>query len=557
MIGTMARWAPLLLAVAVIHLILIQPNHPDAMTWGALRLFPLELPVLLIALILGSLLPGYGPLLVRISVTLFLTMMPLIKLADYATYVSYARGFNLVLDLHLLPAAWHLASGSIGVGPAALLVLTLGCSVILLASIVWWATGQMTALSIPRPAGPVLAVAMVPAVAMAAADIERGWTSFVPPGDAFTARLAIEHAVKVAATRGDLIRFREEAARDAFADLPRDRLLERLRGHDVVMLFVESYGRSTLENPRYAPTIRDRLEAIEDELAEAGLAMRSAWLTAPMIGGQSWLAHASILSGLWIDNQRRYQALIASPRRSLLRYAADAGWRTVGVMPAITLAWPEAEWYGYEELYVAANLGYEGLPFNWVTMPDQFTLKAFERFELAGAKRRPVFAEIALISSHAPWTPVPELVDWDTIAEGRIFDEMASAGDPPEVVWRNRDRVRDQFRQAVDYSLEVIGSFANRHSESAPLLIVLGDHEPAAFVSEAPDSFDVPVHVIGPPDLIEVLGDWNWSTGLVPTADAPVWAMDSFRDRFLDAFSDAQAERATRTPPLGGAAWLR
>jgi hypothetical protein len=557
MIGTLTRWTPLLLAVGVIHLILIQPNHPGAMTWGALRLFPLELPVLLITLILGSRLPGYGPLLVRVTVTLFLNVMPLLKLADYATFVSYARGFNLVLDLHLLPAAWNLTSGSIGVAPAALLVLAMACFVVLLAFIVWWATGQIMTLSPPRSLRPALAVAMVPAVAMAAADIERGWAPFAPPGDAFTARLAVEHAAKVAATRGDLIRFRDEAARDAFADLPRDRVLEGLRGHDVMMLFVESYGRSTLENPRYAPTIRDRLETIEDELAEAGLAMQSAWLTAPMIGGQSWLAHASILSGLWIDNQRRYQALIASPRRSLLRYAADAGWRTVGVMPAITLAWPEAEWYGYEGLYVAADLGYEGLPFNWVTMPDQFTLKAFERFELAAAERRPVFAEIALISSHAPWTPVPQLVDWGTIAEGRVFDEMASAGDPPDVVWRDRDRVRDQFLQAVDYSLEVIGSFANRHSENAPLLIVLGDHEPAAFVSEAPESFDVPVHVIGPPHLLEAVADWNWSTGLVPTADAPVWAMSDFRDRFLDAFSNEQTERATSVPPPGGAAWLR
>ena len=38
------------LAALILHLVLIQPNHPGAMTWGALRLFPLELPVLLLGL---------------------------------------------------------------------------------------------------------------------------------------------------------------------------------------------------------------------------------------------------------------------------------------------------------------------------------------------------------------------------------------------------------------------------------------------------------------------------------------------------------------------------
>ena len=61
-----------------------------------------------------------------------------------------------------------------------------------------------------------------------------------------------------------------------------------------------------------------------------------------MVGGQSWLAHASLLSGLRIDNQGRYRALLASPRRTLLHLAQAAGWRTAAVMPAITLAWPEA-----------------------------------------------------------------------------------------------------------------------------------------------------------------------------------------------------------------------
>jgi hypothetical protein len=30
---------------------------------------------------------------------------------------------------------------------------------------------------------------------------------------------------------------------------------------------------------------------------------------------------------------------------------------------------------------------------------------------------------------------------------------------------------------------------------------------------------------------------WNWQDGLLPGRTAPVWGMDAFRNRFLDAFS--------------------
>jgi len=39
------------LAAMILHLVLIQPNHPDALTWRALSMFPLELPAILLALI--------------------------------------------------------------------------------------------------------------------------------------------------------------------------------------------------------------------------------------------------------------------------------------------------------------------------------------------------------------------------------------------------------------------------------------------------------------------------------------------------------------------------
>ena len=57
-------------------------------------------------------------------------------------------------------------------------------------------------------------------------------------------------------------------------------------------------------------------------------------------------------------------------------------------------------------------------------MPDQYTLAAFHRLELARTGARPVMAEIDLVSSHTPWTPLPHLVDWGDVGDGSVFDGM-------------------------------------------------------------------------------------------------------------------------------------
>src|SRR3546814_10947938 len=106
-----------------------------------------------------------------------------------------------------------------------------------------------------------------------------------------------------------------------------------------------------------------------------------------MVGGQSWRAHGSVLSGLWIDDQRRYDSLMASDRRTLVHGFRRAGWRTVAAMPAITMPWPEGDYFGFDTVYAAADLGYRGDHFNWGTMPDQENPPAPQRLEFAPARK--------------------------------------------------------------------------------------------------------------------------------------------------------------------------
>lgn len=530
----------LILATLVLHLVLIQPNHPGAMTWGALALFPLELPAILAALVLtGKALAG---LVLRAALVTVLIVIALLKLADFGTFIAFNRGFNIVVDFNLVEAGWVLLQGSVG---PALAFAALGAALAVVAGVIaalWWASGVWAGLPSPKGTRLVAAFVFVAASSVAVAEIgqvRRAWTLPAPvadwiPGAAFTARVGLERAEQIRDTRADLARFRTAARMDPM--LGRGPFFDRLGGRDLILVYIESYGRSSFENPLYVPTHTGTLRRIEADLSARGLAMRSAWARAPMVGGQSWLAHGSVASGLWLDSQGRYRALLASPRRTLFHFAQDAGLRTVAVMPAHIFPWPEGRFFSFDAIYNAPDLGYAGAPFNWITMPDQFTLNALDRLERSRSDRDPLFAQVALVSSHAPWVPVPELVDWDAIGDGTIFNQWALSGDPPEVVWRDNDRVRDQFRQAIDYSLQSLGAWAARHAGDPPLIIALGDHEPARFVSGVA-GYDVPIHVIGPPDLVSAFDALGWTAGLVPDPNLPAHSMDTLRDLLLTTLS--------------------
>lgn len=528
------------LALAVLYLVLSLPNHPAALTPGILRVFPLELPVIFVALAILPAAHGFT-IAVRVALVVFLTLVTALKLADFATFSTYNRGFNPLVDLHLIPAAWNLASGAVGAalagaGAAALLV-----GIAFLAWLIWWATGQLSRLTLGPGLRRAASLVMAPLAVIAGLEIAAAMRTialpFNVPGAAFTARVAAERVTMLSHTMERLNAFRDAAHSDPFADVTP--LLDRIGQRDVLLIYIESYGASSLTNPRYGETHLQTLAGIEAELDAKGLAMRSGWLEAPILGGQSWMSHTTLATGLWTPDQRTYGAALVSGRASLFHLAQRHGFETVAVMPAITMDWPEADFMGFDRVLAADDLGYRGLPFNWVTMPDQFTLAALDRLVREGQPgldRSPVFAQVALISSHAPWTPVPRLLGWDDIGDGQIFNAVAQSGDPPEVIWRDRERVRSQFLKAIDYSLRTVGSYAARQAAAPPLLIVLGDHQPAPFVSED-EGLAVPIHVIGPPELVEPFAEWGWRTGLIPHPDAPTIAMDQFRNRFLTTFS--------------------
>jgi hypothetical protein len=509
-----------------------------ASPWLAAAALEVTIVFALLAL-LPPLRAGWPGRIVAAAVALATALVVVLKAADLVMYESLARSLNPVLDVRLAKSVVHLLTETLGIllGWLCLAGLALIPALVFAGSFVA-VRGVQRALDrrFVRRTTLSACAALIGLFALQQL-LPQALGQRRPVSNQASAMLFNQWHTAASALAG-MKAFEAAVARDPFRTVPAAHLLARLGGADVLLIFVESYGRSALELPRYAQTLLPTLEEFEQRLAERGLLAASAWLTSPTVGGQSWLAHGTLEGGLWLGDQAHYDLLVQSERLTLTRAFARAGYRTVALKPAITRPWPEGERLGFAKIYAAADLGYAGAPYNWVTMPDQYTLFVLERAERTGADH-PLFAEVSLISSHAPWTPIPPVLeDWSMIGDGSVFSEWADEGDPPEVVWRDPERVRQQYARAIDYVVGVLASYAANFVDGRTLLVLVGDHQPAPLITGDDASRDVPIHVIsGDPALLAPFVGWGFTPGMRPSAGAPPKGMDEFRDFLLHAFS--------------------
>ncbi|WP_237707835.1 alkaline phosphatase family protein [Hoyosella subflava] len=314
--------------------------------------------------------------------------------------------------------------------------------------------------------------------------------------------------------------------------------LAALRGKDVVFAFVESYGRIALEDPEFAPTVKAVLDDGTRQLDAAGFGSRSGYLTSPVSGGDSWLAHATLQSGLRVANQYSFDKLVESDRLTLTS-AFNTDWRTVAVMPANRGPWPAGDYYGFDQIYDEESLDIRSRTYFGFQAPDQYTLSFFQRTERERAGREPVMAEIALVTSHWPWHMIPYLRDWNDVGDGAVFDEPdAGQSASAQVVMLDNARMRDGYRRAIEYSLSTLVSYVQTYGDDDLVLFLLGDHQPPTYLIGENKGLDVPITIVTRDQaVLDQIADWGWETGLRPSPHAPVWPMESFRDRFLTAFS--------------------
>ena len=465
-------------------------------------------------------------------------MLTIVKILDMGFFAAFDRPFNPVTDRGYFGPALAVARDSIGETKANVLGVLAALLAVAVVVLMPLAVLRLTGLVTRHRTVSIRTAAALGVVWTLCALLGAQFVPGEPIASTSASGLAYDQVQEVRAGIQDREVFAEEAAVDAFRDTPGEELLTGLRGKDVIFAIVESYGRVAVEDPAISPEVNAVLDAGTSRLRAAGFSSRSAFLTSSTFGGLSWLAHATLQSGLWVDNQQRYDDLLDSDRLTLASAFKRAGWRTVDDVPSNTRDWPEGEsFYQYDKVYDSRNVGYRGPKFSYAAMPDQYTLSAFQRLELAQTDRAPVMAEIDLVSSHTPWAPLPRMVEWSQVGDGSVFNGMPAQGESPEEVWRDADRVKAAFGQSIQYSLETLVSFVETYGDDDLVLIVVGDHQPSTIVSGEDASHDVPITVIAhDPAVIDRISSWGWQDGMRPDPEAPVWPMDEFRDRFFTAY---------------------
>lgn len=513
-------------AVLLVWVSLDLPSRTADLSPTVLLRVPVEgLVLVALALVLPERVGRVLALLIGVVVV----ALAVVRTLDVGFALVLDRPFSPLSDWGYLPSGVGVMTDSVGRAAAIGLVVLAGLAVLAFAVLVPLAAVRTTRVA-RRHRTPAAAALVV----LGVVPLLLGLSS------TSTTAAAVEVVGQVRYELHDRVVFARRIAQDPYADAPPAQLLAGLRGHDVLVVFVESYGRVAVQGTSFSPSIDRVLDRGTGQLRRAGYRARSAWLTSPTFGAGSWLAHASIQSGLWVNSQGRYDQLLRTQRLTLTSAFGRAGWRTVLDAPADTRAWPEGRaFYRPDAVYDSRNVGYAGPAFGYAPIPDQYTLSWLAGHELRPGPRPRVMAEVDLVSSHHPWAPLPHLVPWGRVGDGSVFDPMPARGDTAAEVFADPERVRAAYAESVRYSLRTMIGFLRRmqHRDPGLVVLMLGDHQPHSYVTGSRPGHQVPVSLVTRDrSVVRRTAGWHWQPGLHPGAGAPVWGMHSVRDRIFSAF---------------------
>jgi phosphatidylglycerophosphate synthase len=528
-----------ILAGLLVWAALVVPDQPSGITPVGFMRVPLE-GLVLIALAL--VLPATPRRILAGLIGPVLGLVVILKVLDMAFVTFVARPFDPVGDLSNLSTGVETMRSALGATKANLLIVGGVTFSVVLLVFTTLALFRLTRVAANHRRWSLRAVTGLGAVWLLSVVSGAQLLSHTSIASTSTASFVFHEVRTVQADIRDNAVFATEISHDAFRNTPGDQLLTDLRGKDVLLVFVESYGQVSVQGSPFSPAIDSLLDTGTKQLSKAGFSARSAFVNAPGFGGISWLGHSTLQSGVWANSQRRYNELVGSHRFTLTDAFNRAGWRTINFAPADDRDWPEgSSFYHYDKLYDRRDLGYRGPSFTYAPMPDQYMFSALQRLELSKPHRRPVFGEVDTVSSHMPWNRIPRQIPWGQVGNGSIYNRIPMYREP-DSFWWHPNQVKAAYARSLEYSLNVLISFVQHSSDKNLVLVAVGDEQPLPIVSGQGANHNVPISIIAhDPAVLKRTAGWGWVPGLLPSPQAPVSPMSAFRDRFLTAFGSKPA----------------
>jgi hypothetical protein len=291
------------------------------------------------------------------------------------------------------------------------------------------------------------------------------------------------------------------------------------------------------ERPEFAARLAADRAQLEAAVHEADAKVVSAYVESPTFGGSSWLAHISLLTGVEVRDHETNALLMTEQRDTMVTLFKRHGYRAVAVMPGTWQNWPEGAFYGFDDIYGGARLGYRGPLFGWWDMTDQFVLARMDVLEVSRAPRAPLFVFFPTITAHIPFTPTPPYQpDWARVLTDHPYD----ADDLDRAYARQPDwlDLGPSYADALSYTYQSLTGYVRLRRDREFVMILIGDHQPAAAVSGEGASWDVPVHVVtSRQPVLDRLLARGFRTGMTPAGPA-LGRMHTLTPALLDAFGD-------------------
>ncbi len=310
----------------------------------------------------------------------------------------------------------------------------------------------------------------------------------------------------------------------------------------VLVFVVESYGAAMIQQPQFAD-FRTWLAVETSQLGLAGYTVRSRYLTSPVFGGSSWMADATLLCGVKVNNQQRYEALKLAALSCLPEILNKAGYETVFAAGNTTFV--DASFrrlFPFTRMLLKDDLKYVGPRFAWSFMPDQFVIDRVDREVMRPrtAASPPLFTLYMLTSSHHPWSRIPPYVDnWDDLGDGKIFEKVTGQEFMGNQFLSGSDYAHG-FDASVRYALHTVFEYvrslpATPAGQDAPIIIILGDHQPRHPIAEMKsDNWWVPLHVISrDPKAVERFASLGYVPGITPDRALGSLPLERFIDQLL------------------------
>jgi phosphatidylglycerophosphate synthase len=532
------------LALALLWFTLLFPDRTYQISFVAFIRIPIEMLALVaVALVL----PPWPRRIVAAVAGILFGLLIFDKILNMGYYAVLNRPFNPVTDWGGIEQAKGVLQDAVGARLTNVVAIAVVIGLALLLVAITAAAIHITTVAARHRRGTIRGLAALAAVWGLSAGLSLQLIPGSPVASASESALAVQQIRATQAALADPRVFGQAIhSTDPEAAVPASDLLTGLRGKDVIIVFVESYGQVAVRGTSFSPGVDAVLRQQAGMLTRAGWSAQSAWAGSPTSGGISWLAHSTLQSGLWVDSTQRYSELLASQRFTLSDAFNKAGWHTVADDPSDNTTWaPGTYFYHYDQTYNRLDVGYHGPHFSYSSMPDQYTLAEFQRLELAPG-HKPVMAEVDLTSSHTPWAPLPAMVPWNKVGNGSVFDPQPAESKSVASVWSNTDTVRQFYGQSVQYTMTALTSWVTELNDPNLVLILLGDHQPHSTVSGPAPNNEVPISIITrAPSVLKQISSWRWQNGLLPDLGAPFEPMDAFRNQFLNTFSSKTAVSGT------------